>query len=80
VDHIGENEGVRSSFWRDLRPVPMIWRVAIGIVIVISAVMMQILTAELHIPKDSWLGVLTGIAPVVPVIVVLRFLLRKNSN
>jgi hypothetical protein len=70
----------RSDIRSDLKKVPMIWKVTLGIILAITTMFVKYLTELFHVTHDSWTYVVIAAIYVLAIFVALRFLRLKLSN
>ena len=69
-------EDIRS----DLSKLPMIWRIILGIIFIITTRFVKSLTEVFQVIHDSWTYLLIAVIYALAVFVAVRFLRLKLSN
>ena len=74
----GPEEQIRLAdvFWK----LPMIWRVTLGIIVAITAILLKYLTEVFHVSSNSWTAILIGTIYFLAGLGTLLFLRRKLSH
>jgi len=64
----------------DLNKLPMIWRVVLGIIFIITTLFVMSLTEVFHVVHESWTYLLIAVIYGVAIFVAVRFLRLKLLN
>jgi hypothetical protein len=70
----------REDISSDLNKLPMIWRVVLGIIFIITTLFVMSLTEVFQIAHESWMYLLIAVIYAVAIFVAVRFLRLKLSN
>ncbi len=79
-------DGMKHLPWRledirsDFSKLPMIWRVILGIIFIITTLFVKSLTEVFHVIHDSWTYILLAVIYALAVFGAVRFLRLKLSN
>ena len=70
----------REDIRDDLERLPVIWRVILGFIFLITTLFVTSLTENFHLIHDSWTGFLVPVTFAVALFVTVRIIRLKISN
>jgi len=70
----------REDIRSDLNKLPMIWRVVLGIIFIITTLFVMSLTEVFQVVHESWTYLLIAVIYAIAIFVILRFLRLKFLN